>query len=313
MNTKQITRLIVALILVAVVGWLLVSKDNQSWNQGEACIGGAIMPELSINDIQKMTIADADGAVTLLKEEELACFRSPPMPLILPKFGISSFKLPIQILRPMKVGESQLSELQDGEGDKSGTLLTFFAEGETPQAKLLLGKQSMKKSEASSFGGGEFPDGRYIMVDGDMQRISQVSETFSAVTTEPKQWLDKTFFKVEKLQSVSVTHPDVTNNWSVSRESDSGDMVLAGLAEGEEMDSSRTYSLKNYPSLVSTISSGKIGQRLYPGWIRPNSRHLMVLPTPWNWALPMKMRISCQGWNNCGDCGNTCRSRRGIG
>ena len=54
MNTKQITRLIVALILVAVVGWLLVSKDNQSWNQGEASIGGAIMPELSINDIQKM-------------------------------------------------------------------------------------------------------------------------------------------------------------------------------------------------------------------------------------------------------------------
>ncbi|MEC7200474.1 MAG: hypothetical protein VXW84_07545, partial [Verrucomicrobiota bacterium] len=70
MNTKQITRLIVALILVAVVGWLLVSKDNQSWNQGEASIGGAIMPELSINDIQKMTIADADGAVTLVKEDE---------------------------------------------------------------------------------------------------------------------------------------------------------------------------------------------------------------------------------------------------
>ena len=138
-----------------------------------------------------------------------------------------------KILRPMKVGEkSQLGRLElqvPGEGDKSGTLLTFFAEGETPQAKLLLGKQSMKKSEASSFGGGEFPDGRYIMVDGDMQRISQVSETFSAVTTEPKQWLDKTFFKVEKLQSVSVTHPDVTNNWSVSRESDSGDMVLMAL------------------------------------------------------------------------------------
>ena len=28
------------------------------------------MPELSINDIQKMTIADADGAVTLVKEDE---------------------------------------------------------------------------------------------------------------------------------------------------------------------------------------------------------------------------------------------------
>ncbi|MAE26519.1 MAG: hypothetical protein CMI64_12705, partial [Pedosphaera sp.] len=256
MNTKQITRLIVALILVAVVGWLLVSKDNQSWNQGEASIGGAIMPELSINDIQKMTITDAEGAVTLLKEEET--WRVSERSAYAADFAkIRDLLIQIadtKILRPMKVGESQLGRLElqvPGEGDKSGTLLTFFAEGETPQAKLLLGKQSMKKSEASSFGGGEFPDGRYIMVDGDMQRISQVSETFSAVTTEPKQWLDKTFFKVEKLQSVSVTHPDVTNNWSVSRESDSGDMVLAGLAEGEEMDSSRTYSLKNVLSSPS--------------------------------------------------------------
>ncbi len=267
MNTKQITRLIVALILVAVVGWLLVSKDNQSWNQGEASIGGAIMPELSINDIQKMTITDAEGAVTLLKEEET--WRVSERSAYAADFAkIRDLLIQIadtKILRPMKVGESQLGRLElqvPGEGDKSGTLLTFFAEGETPQAKLLLGKQSMKKSEASSFGGGEFPDGRYIMVDGDMQRISQVSETFSAVTTEPKQWLDKTFFKVEKLQSVSVTHPDVTNNWSVSRESDSGDMVLAGLAEGEEMDSSRTYSLKNVLSSPSfnDIVGGEVDQ-----------------------------------------------------
>ena len=153
MNTKQITRLIVALILVAVVGWLLVSKDNQSWNQGEASIGGAIMPELSINDIQKMTIADADGAVTLVKEDET--WRVSERSAYAADFAkIRDLLIQIsetKILRPMKVGESQLGRLElqvPGEGDKSGTLLTFFAEGETPQAKLLLGKQSMKKSEA---------------------------------------------------------------------------------------------------------------------------------------------------------------------
>ena len=181
--------------------------------------------------------------------------KGPPMPLILPKFGDLLIQIAdTKILRPMKVGESQLGRLElqvPGEGDKSGTFTDFFAEGGDSAGKVASRQAIDEEIRSFKFWWGEFPDGRYIMVGGDMQRISQVSETFSAVTTEPKQWLDKTFFKVEKLQSVSVTHPDVTNNWSVSRESDSGDMVLAGLAEGEEMDSSRTYSLKNVLSSPS--------------------------------------------------------------
>jgi hypothetical protein len=256
MNNKQLSKLVVAFLAVAVIGWILVQKRNQSWSQGEASIGGQVMPEFPLNEVEKLSIQDANGEVTLLKTEETwkveqrgsyaADFAKIRDLLI----QVSEVKT----LRPMQVGESQLGRLEllePGSGDKAGTLLTFTGKEDKVLGKLLLGKQSMKKSESSSFGGGEFPDGRYLMADGDINRISQVSEAFSSVNTEASQWLDKTFFKVEKLKSISLTHPESTNSWHVTRESDTADMVLVGLAEGEELDSSRSYSLKNVLSSPS--------------------------------------------------------------
>ncbi len=101
----------------------------------------------------------------------------------------------------------------------------------------------------------------YLLPDGDSSRIAFVSETFSNVEIEAKAWLDKTFFKVEKLKSVEVTHADPLQSWAVNRESETGEMILAGLGEKEELDSSRSYSLKNVLSSPSfnDIASSDIG------------------------------------------------------
>jgi hypothetical protein len=256
MNSKQLKLLVIIFVCIGVVGALLVVRSNKSWSQGEQAIGGKVMPDFPMNDITQISIQSQDEEATLVKVDET--WRVAGRSNYAADFSkIREILLAVgdaKILRKMQVGESQLGRLElltPDKGDKSGLLLTFKGAEDKELGTLLLGKQSMRKSESSSFGGGEFPDGRYLLPDGDVSRIAFVSETFSNVETEAKAWLDKTFFKVEKLKSAEITHADPLQSWSVSRETETGDMVLAGLGEKEELDSSRSYSLKNILSSPS--------------------------------------------------------------
>ena len=256
MNSKQLKLLVIIFVCIGVVGALLVVRSNKSWSQGELAIGGKVMPDFPMNDITQLSIKSKEAETTLVKVDET--WRVADRGNYAADFSkIRELLLAVgdaKILRNMQVGESQLGRLEllsPDKGDKSGLLLTFSGEGDKELGTLLLGKQSMRKSESSSFGGGEFPDGRYLLPDADASRIAFVSETFSNVETEAKAWLDKTFFKVENVKSAEVTHTDPLQSWSVSRETETGDMVLAGLGEKQELDSSRSYSLKNMLSSPS--------------------------------------------------------------
>ena len=256
MNSKQLKLLVIIFVCIGLVGYLLVTQNNKSWSQGEQAIGGKVMPDFPMNDVTQIAVKSNAGEATLVKVDET--WRVSDRANYSADFSkIRELLLAVgecKILRKMQVGESQLGRLElltPEKGDKTGLLLTFKGEADKQIGTLLLGKQSMRKSESSSFGGGEFPDGRYLMPDGDSSRIAFVSEAFSNVETEAKAWLDKTFFKIEKLKSAEVTHADPLQSWTVNRESEAGDMVLAGLGDKEELDSSRGYSLKNILSSPS--------------------------------------------------------------
>jgi len=266
MNSKQLKLLVIIFVCIGVVGYLLVTQNNKSWSQGEQAIGGKVMPDFPMNDVTQIALKSNIGEATLVKVDET--WRVSDRANYAADFSkIRELLLAVgecKILRKMQVGESQLGRLElltPEKADKTGLLLTFKGETDKEIGTLLLGKQSMRKSESSSFGGGEFPDGRYLLPDGDSSRIAFVSETFSNVETGAKAWLDKTFFKIEKLKSVEVTHADPLQSWTVNRESETGEMILAGLGEKEELDSSRSYSLKNVLSSPSfnDIASSDIG------------------------------------------------------
>jgi hypothetical protein len=84
------------------------------------------------------------------------------------------------------------------------------------------------------------------LVPENPPRVWLVNETFASIETKPEQWLNKDFFKVEKVKSVSVTFPDKpTNNWAISRETENGEWKMADLKEGEKFENSKASSL-NY-------------------------------------------------------------------
>ena len=258
MNSSQFKKLIALLLLVGGIGLLFLSRDRNAWQKAEKELGGKVIPEFPLNDITSISLKDADNEMTVAKKDGIWTVSDRwDYPADFSKVGdLLQNVWDLKIARNIKAGPSQYGRLglvTPGEGANSGTLLTFKKEGNAEAGTLLLGKEHMRKSEAPSQfgGGGEFPDGRYVLPNDNGDAIALVSETFSGVDVDPNTWLDKGFVKVEKLQSAEVTHPAAEDSWAISRDSDTADMVLAGLAEGEELDSTKSYSLKNILSSPS--------------------------------------------------------------
>jgi hypothetical protein len=141
-----------------------------------------------------------------------------------------------------------------------GTLVEFKDKSGKVINSVLLGAKSMKQGGGDSpFGGGGFPDGRYVMLGSDVKTVALVAEAFSNVEAKPEDWLDKKeWFKVEKLKSVSVTAASPTNSWKLSRESETGEWKLADAKAGELLDNAKSGSASSalsYPSFADIATN----------------------------------------------------------
>ena len=95
------------------------------------------------------------------------------------------------------------------------------------------------------------------MVGTNLQSVSLVSEPFSNVDGKPEDWLNKDWFKIEKIKSISVVTTNATNNWKLTRETETGEWKLADAKPDEALDSGKSggvTSAFSYPSFndVST-------------------------------------------------------------
>lgn len=252
MNAKQFVKLIVVLLLVGGVGTLLVWRQQEVWKQSESALGGKVLPDFPINEITSITITDADDEITVAKHNEIWTVQDRwNYPADFSKIGdLLQSVWDLKIAQKIEAGPKQRGRFQlipPGEGEKSGTLLTFGGKDKQEEASLLLGKPNEPQSSSPS----QFsvPAGRFVLAGNE--NVVVVSETFSSVEADPKSWLNKDFFKVEKLQSAKVDHPEEADSWRIFRDEEGEDMTLDGLAEDEELDSTKTYSLKNILSSPS--------------------------------------------------------------
>src|SRR5690606_4507849 len=86
--------------------------------------------------------------------------------------------------------------------------------------------------------------GRYVK-RGDGNSVYLVSETFSDVKTEAPAWLDKSFFRVEKVKSIEIVSANKADDWKLERESEDGDFHLVGATAAEKLDANKTSSMKS--------------------------------------------------------------------
>jgi hypothetical protein len=133
-------------------------------------------------------------------------------------------------------------------------VVSFIGAGDKLMAKLILGKQKMRKSATpSQFGEDSWPDGRWVYVAGSGDTVALVDKAFSNIKTEAGEWIDKEFFKVEKLKSAEVTHAVGTNSWKIVREVEAGELKLTDAGEGEVLDTGKAAPVGNLLSWPSFI------------------------------------------------------------
>lgn len=251
MNRKQLALLLFLLVVLGIAGLLIYNRQNDFTKAGDQAIGKKLMGDLPVNDVARLAIEQDTNKLTLVKKDNLwRVAERNDYPANYSQISELLLKLnDLKVVQTETVGKSQLPRLGlvPGLGTNAATVLDFKdANGKAIQS-LVLGKKHMRKSnEPSPMGdeseGGGWPDGRYVKT-GKSETVAVISDALQNAEPKPEQWLDKDFFKVDKVRTISVAYPVATNSWKVTRETESGEWKLADAKPGEQLDSSKTSSL----------------------------------------------------------------------
>ena len=271
MNRKQLVILLVVVVVLGAAGLVIKRQNQTSWQNANQSIGKKLLGDLPVNDVASILIKSNTNELNLVKKDNL--WRVKERNEYPANYSeISAFLLKAADLKTVQteeLGKSQLGRyklLPPGQGTNSAMLVELRDQNGKIIKSLLLGKPHLHKSKAQAspmedMGGGEgWPDGRYVMVGTDAKTASVISDPLSNIEPTPAQWLNKDFFKAEKVRSISVVYPVATNSWKVTRDTETGDWKLAEAKPGEQLDSSKTSGLSSAlssPSFSDVATSAK--------------------------------------------------------
>jgi hypothetical protein len=267
MNSKQLGILIVVLVLVGGAGLVLFKKQSAAWNANSPNVGKKLLGDFPLNDVASISISQGSNSVNLLKRnDEWRVDERAGYPADFSKIGGFLIKAAdLKIVQSEQVGASQLPRLQlapAGQGTNSATVVEFKDAKDKPVKILLLGKKHMKKSaRPSPMGEGDeaWPDGRYVKVS-DSPDVAVISDSLEDIEPKPEQWLDKSFFKIEKAKSIEVDFPVATNSWRLERASETNDWHLADAKPGEKLDPEKISAVTSpfsSPSFNDVLPAGQ--------------------------------------------------------
>jgi len=262
MNRKQLILVLLAVVVLGGLGLWLHNRDRSSYKTSQGQMGQKVLGEFDLNTVAAISIKHATNELHLVRTNNLwTVLQRGGYPANFSEISETLRKLwELKVVQPIRIGPSQLGrlELTSSEDTNSATLVTLVDKEGKPLRKILLGKKHMRQSSSPSpFGGDDgWPDGRYVMLEDKPDSASLVSETFSNLEPKPEQWLNKDFFKVEKVKSIAVSYPVATNSWTLTRETETGQWTLADAQPGEQLDNSKTSSLANalsWPSFNDVV------------------------------------------------------------
>jgi hypothetical protein len=258
MNRKQLILIFAVLVILGGAGLALLNHNRESWSSPQGKMGRKLFPDFPYDDVAAIHVKNAADLHLAVKEGKWRVVERADYPADFPRIRDLLIKLGgLKIAQSEPIGPSQLAHMEleaPGKGAGSGTLVELMDKsGKTLRSFLLGKKHTQESSRPSPYGGGEFEDGRYLLLPDDNKELVLVSDPLNSVEAGAEPWLDKDFFKIEKLQSVSLVSTNATNSWKLTRESESAPWVLADTNAGEILDSNKVASLAGAVSYVSFV------------------------------------------------------------
>jgi hypothetical protein len=263
MNRQQLTYLLILGVVIGGLALFMARRGAASYQTTTQLLGQRVLPEFPMNEVAHILIRDATNELNLVRKEDR--WRVQERQNYPADFNAVSGLLQkfwdMKIVQAEDVGPSQLPRLQlaapgESAGTGTGTVLGFMRTTGDEIASILLGRQHMRQgSDLSPMGGGSHPDGRYLRVLNGTGQVLVVSDALTEVAPNATRFLNKDFFRVEKIRSLTVTPPDGVA-WRLERESEGGSWLLADPEADRTLDSARTTFANNvlaYPSFVDVV------------------------------------------------------------
>jgi len=238
------------LVLAALIGVAVWSKNQKDARLSEIARRGVknrelLVPDLKVNAIKKVTVADKENTTTLTEGAEgWVVNERNNYPADFEKLSKA-----IMALREMKIGGKQIigrgawadeNVLEPAEGvtEGVGTLVKLTDEKGAAVAELILGGDvSASGGNSPQFGA---PSQRLVRIPADEDSLWMIGGNLGEFQPKPEEWLDKSFVSVQKLKSLEVTPVDKAEAWSVSRLSEvEPEYRLADAKEGEDLDETK--------------------------------------------------------------------------
>jgi uncharacterized protein DUF4340 len=271
MNRNQFTLLLFLLVVLGLAGLMVYNRQNDVGKTGDPAIGRKLLGSLPVNDVAHIALKQSTNELNLVKKDNLwRVHERNDYPANYSE--ISDFLLKAQdlkIVQSEKVGASQLARLGlvPGQGTNAALVVELKDQNDKSIQALLLGKKHLQKSKGASpygdMGDQGWPDGRYVKVGSASDTVALISDALASIEPKPEQWLNKDFFKVEKVRAIAVEGPAVTNSWRITRDSETAEWKLADGKPTEQLDTSKTSSAGtalNSPSFTDVVTGAQSTQ-----------------------------------------------------
>jgi len=269
MNTKQLAILVAVGLALGGAGLYVRNQQSAGYRQSSAQLGGALLSGFDASALSGLRITQGTNQLNILKSGyDWTVKERGGYPANFSSIQEFVRKLvDLKATQPVQVGPSRLPVLELVAPDQGpGVLVELLgADGKTARS-LLLGKKHTKGGGQEDPGmggmGGGWPIGRYIMVDNKIETVALVNEPLANAEPKADQWLEKDWFKVEQPVSVTVTHPEATNSFSLTRTNEFSEWTLVGAKAEEKVDTAKTgvfSSLLSSPSFDDVIVDPQAG------------------------------------------------------
>ena len=246
MSQKQFFVIIVLAAIVCVIGVYMVNKDKEKSLSMERDLGAKIFKDLPINDVRGLKItSNGNKTVTARKTDgrwEVAELYS--YPANFEKIADFIRKLyELKIAQNVRVDDSGLAAL----GLLNTSLPGGGAEIELAAAdgkkilSFLVGKKRTKENPMEDFNA---PEGRYLLISEKPLKVVVVSDLFTEIDSNPKDWLDKSFISASNIKCANLAR-DGKQEWTVKRDKQADTMALQDIPEGREVDTAKLSRVTN--------------------------------------------------------------------
>ena len=231
---KKLLILVLAAAALLGAAFLLKGRSQKTPN----LVGRKILPAFKIADVSRVEIAGGKSLALAAGEKGWTVDALHGYPADAAKIRDALLKL-----KDLKAGQPA-----SGISNAAPTTVVLKDAGGKELAKLTMGEQhrSAPRGEMAQFGGGGYPDGRYVTLDGTTVVVNDALNEFDG---DPKKWVNARICAITASDVTDVAYTKGKETVKLARKD--GKWNLEGLGPKEELDTSKTYSLDSALSYLN--------------------------------------------------------------